>query len=138
MESMNDDGGMPIPFIEVDERENFQVNTEAMAILEEQQKKKLVVISIAGPYRSGKSFLGNRFLNRMKGFKIGSTVQSCTRGIWMWNKLIPLSPEVDSILLDTEGLNSTDRNAEVDVKIFSLAILLSSIFVFNQIGHITE
>lgn len=109
-----------------------------MAILEEHQSKKIVVVSIAGPYRSGKSFLANRFLNRMKGFEIGSTVNSCTRGIWMWNNLIPLSQDVDALLLDTEGLNSTDRTLDIDIKIFSLSILLSSVFVFNQLGHITE
>ena len=74
----------------------------------------------------------------MKGFQIGSTVQSCTRGIWMWNKTIPIKDDVDAILLDTEGLNSTDRSLDIDVKIFALSILLSSTFVFNQIGHITE
>jgi hypothetical protein len=37
-------------------------------------QKKIAVIAIAGPYRTGKSFLANRFLNRMKGFTIGSTV----------------------------------------------------------------
>lgn len=56
----------------------------------------------------------------------------------MWNKLVPLSQDVDALLLDTEGLNSTDRTLDIDIKIFSLSILLSSIFVFNQIGHITE
>ena len=56
----------------------------------------------------------------------------------MWNKFIPLNDDVDAILLDTEGLNSTDRALETDIKIFALSILLSSIFVFNQIGHITE
>lgn len=56
----------------------------------------------------------------------------------MWNKLIPLNEDVDALLLDTEGLNSTDRTLDVDVKIFALSILLSSVFVFNQIGHITE
>lgn len=71
-------------------------------------------------------------------FKIGSTVQSCTRGIWMWNKLIPINDEIDALLLDTEGLGSTDREFDVDIKIFALSILLSSTFVFNQIGHITE
>ena len=45
---------------------------------------------------------------------------------------------MDAILLDTEGLNSPDRTMDVDVKIFALSILLSSTFVFNQIGHITE
>lgn len=52
----------------MDERGEFSVNTEAMAILEEHQKKKISVVAIAGPYRSGKSFLANRFLNKMKGF----------------------------------------------------------------------
>ena len=87
------------------------LSTEAMSLLEKNSssKKKLAVIVIAGPYRSGKSFLANRFLNRMKGFQIGSTVQSCTRGIWMWNRMVPLSEEVDAVLLDTEGLGSTDR-----------------------------
>jgi len=47
-----------------------------MTLLEKNSssKKKLAVVVIAGPYRSGKSFLANRFLNRMKGFTIGSTV----------------------------------------------------------------
>jgi len=52
--------------------------------------------------------------------------------------LIPLSDEVDALLLDTEGLGSTDREFATDIKIFALSILLSSTFVFNQIGHITE
>ena len=68
------DEGKAIPLIEVDETGKFSVNTEAMSILEEHQKKKISVIAIAGPYRSGKSFLANRFLNKMKAFTIGSTV----------------------------------------------------------------
>ena len=56
----------------------------------------------------------------------------------MWNKFISLNDDVDALLLDTEGLNSTDRALETDVKVFALSILLSSVFIFNQIGHITE
>lgn len=56
----------------------------------------------------------------------------------MWSELIPISDEVDALLLDTEGLGSTDREFETDIKIFSLSILLSSTFVYNQIGHISE
>jgi hypothetical protein len=36
------------------------------------------------------------------------------------------------ILMDTEGLGSTERSTNTDIKIFSLAVLLSSHFVFNQ------
>ena len=42
------------------------------------------------------------------------------------------------IILDTEGLNSTQRDSTIDAKIFSLTILLSSMFIYNQIGHIDE
>ena len=56
----------------------------------------------------------------------------------MWNRLCPLAPGKDAIVLDTEGLASAERTTNVDTKIFSLAILLSSIFVFNQIGPINE
>lgn len=125
--------GKAIPFIQIEEDSGrFVVNVEAMSLLEQgDQRKRVAVVAIAGPYRTGKSFLANRFIGHMKAFTIGSTVQSCTRGIWMWNKLIPLSDEVDALLLDTEGLGSTDREFATDIKIFALSILLSSTFVFN-------
>ena len=56
----------------------------------------------------------------------------------MWNRLIPVSDQIDMLLLDTEGLGSTDREFETDIKIFTLSILLASTFVYNQIGHISE
>lgn len=36
--------------------------------------KKLASIVIVGPYWTGKSFIANWFLNRMKGFEVGSSV----------------------------------------------------------------
>ena len=41
-------------------------------------------------------------------------------------------------LLDTEGSGSTDRNSTHDAKIFSLVVLLSSLFVYNSMGAIDE
>ena len=52
--------------------------------------------------------------------------------------MVYINDEIDAILLDTEGLGSTDREFETDIKIFALSILLSSTFVFNQLGHINE
>jgi len=53
--------------VEIDEQtEEFRVSAEAMAFLASiPREKKVKVISVAGPYRTGKSFLLNRFLNQM-------------------------------------------------------------------------
>lgn len=40
--------------------------------------------------------------------------------------------------LDTEGTESIERSATHDSKIFALAILMSSYFVFNSVGCIDE
>lgn len=43
------------------------------------------VISVAGLYRTGKSYLLNRMLlNRSNGFGVGPTVNPCTKGLWVW------------------------------------------------------
>jgi polynucleotide 5'-kinase involved in rRNA processing len=80
--------GQAIPFITIDEKEGtFAVTTDAMVFLESiPRSMKVSVVSIVGPYRTGKSFLANRILNQSKGFAIGSTTQACTKGIWIWNK----------------------------------------------------
>lgn len=40
--------------------------------------------------------------------------------------------------MDTEGLHSSQRTTDVDLKIFALSVLLSSSFILNQIGPISE
>ena len=42
------------------------------------------------------------------------------------------------LILDTEGLSSTERSTNIDIKIFSLSILLASVFIYNQMGPINE
>ena len=56
----------------------------------------------------------------------------------MWNKPVHINNKVDAILLDTEGLGSTERTTNTDIKIFALSILLSSLFIYNCIGTISE
>ena len=78
----------------------------------------------------------------MKGFDIGSTVDSCTKGIWLWNQPVDFPDGRDdgtlTLLMDTEGLHSSERSKDADLKIFALTVLLSSSFVYNQMGAITE
>ena len=50
-----------------------------------------------------------------------------------------MSEDLHAILIDTEGLNSCERGDQsIDMKIFSLGVLLSSYFMYNCIGSIDE
>jgi hypothetical protein len=42
------------------------------------------------------------------------------------------------VVLDTEGLGALDEDSNHDVRIFSLAILISSYFIYNSVGSIDE
>eukprot|EP00742_Colponemidia_sp_Colp-10_P009471 GILJ01010327.1.p1 GENE.GILJ01010327.1~~GILJ01010327.1.p1 ORF type:complete len:919 (-),score=186.39 GILJ01010327.1:130-2637(-) len=74
----------------------------------------------------------------MKGFEVGGSINACTKGIWMWGKPIHLDEETDVLLLDTEGLGSHDRSQSEDVRLFALSLLLSSLLIYNRIGHLDE
>ncbi|EDL12050.1 mCG7490, partial [Mus musculus] len=72
-------------------------------------------------------------------FSMGSTVQSQTRGIWMWCVPHPEKPDHTLVLDDTEGLGDVEKgDNQNDCWIFALAILLSSTFVYNSIGAINQ
>ncbi|RLN47740.1 hypothetical protein BBJ28_00011209, partial [Nothophytophthora sp. Chile5] len=74
------------------------------------------------------------------GFRVGPTTESCTRGIWLWAPNPPIRNPAGQLVLflDTEGMASTDNDESYDAKIFSLGLLLSSLFVFNTMGVIDE
>ena len=42
------------------------------------------------------------------------------------------------LVIDSEGIGALDESAEHDARIFSLAILLSSCFIYNSVGSIDE
>jgi hypothetical protein len=105
-------------------------------------------VCLAGQYRTGKSFFLNQLAsrgakataNKANGFRVGPTTESCTRGIWLWDPV----PTVRNargervLFMDTEGIAATDNDESYDAKIFSLGLLLSSLFVFNTMGVIDE
>ena len=74
----------------------------------------------------------------MDGFAVGPSTMPCTKGIWIWSEPVKITEDTSLIIIDTEGLNSVQRDINVDVKIFALSVLLSSVFVYNSLGHIDE
>ena len=138
--------GQGIPFIALEgegKDASFRLTEEAKEFLCT-LKAPVAIASIVGKYRTGKSLLVNRMLLDLKGsgFQVGATVNSCTKGLWIWNR--PLickqanGEEVQLLIVDTEGIGSLDADADHDAKIFALALLLSSYFIYNSVGSIDE
>ncbi|XP_030641362.1 guanylate-binding protein 1-like [Chanos chanos] len=97
----------------------------------------VVVVAVVGLYRTGKSYLMNRLAGKQTGFALGSTIESKTKGIWMWCVPHPIKTGHTLVLLDTEGLGDVDKgDSKNDAWIFCLAVLLSSTLVYNSRGTI--
>ena len=102
------------------------------------------VIAVAGKYRTGKSFLLNRVIintREKKGFGVGPTINPCTKGLWCWTQLLDANHQgqkLKCLLIDSEGIGALDEDENHDTKIFLLALLLSSFFIYNSIGTIDE
>uniref|UniRef100_A0A673IS64 Guanylate binding protein 1 n=1 Tax=Sinocyclocheilus rhinocerous TaxID=307959 RepID=A0A673IS64_9TELE len=95
----------------------------------------VVVVSVVGLYRTGKSYLMNRLAGQQSGFALGSTIESKTKGIWMWCVPHPNKEGHTLVLLDTEGLGDVAKgDSKNDGWIFCLAVLLSSTLVYNSRG----
>ena len=62
--------GKAIKFIEISDDGEFSVTAESMFVLEKHQSRKIAVVAVGGPHKTGKSFLCNRILSHMRGFEI--------------------------------------------------------------------
>ena len=130
----------PVQFITIDNEGHCKLTKESEEIISKIETN-IAVVCIAGIYRSGKSYLLNRLLGRQDGFEIGPTIASCTKGLWIWGDPVNLNGKNYKVLIiDTEGLASAfeDRNESIDMIIFCLGLLLSSLFIYNSMKNIDE
>ncbi|KAM4652199.1 guanylate-binding protein 1-like, partial [Discoglossus pictus] len=128
----------PICLIENTEKKEFRVNPEALKILSE-ISKTVVVVAIVGLRQSGKSYLMNRLAGKSSGFALGYPGESKTKGIWMWCIPHPYNEEHVMVLLDTEGLRDEKKGDHTnDIWILTLAVLLSSTLVYNNMGTLSH
>ena len=133
--------GESIPLISF-ENDKFFIGQRALDLLKDMEPP-LSVVSVAGLYRTGKSFLLNRVILQRPGFSVGCTVNACTKGIWMWSEpLLHIDSKtgrsIKVLVIDTEGIGAPTADASHDTRVFSLALLLSSFFVYNSMGSIDE
>ena len=136
-----------VPFVTFnDSTKKFIINEDAIKIISKEENKQIGILSLVGKYRTGKSFLLNRVLidkKSKKGFDVGPTIKPCTKGIWLWSSPLIINNNYSNTsfpayLIDTEGLGAYDEEINHDSKIFLIAILISSLFIYNSFGTIDE
>ena len=136
-----------LPFVIFNQKtKKFIINEDAVNILTNPENKQIGIVSLVGKYRTGKSFLLNRVLidkKSQKGFDVGPTIKPCTKGIWLWSSPLMITNKSSAspfpaYLIDTEGLGAYDEEINHDSKIFLMAILISSLFIYNSFGTIDE
>ena len=134
-----------IPFI-IFQDGKYIIQEQAKNILCQKSNENIGIISLVGKYRTGKSFLLNRVILNIEnnsGFEVGPTFKPCTKGIWLWSEPLMIQNNHSKTpfpcyLIDTEGLGAYDEEVNHDTKIFLIAVLMSSLFIFNSFGAIDE
>lgn len=122
------------------------------------QEKKVVVVSVAGAFRKGKSFLLDFFLrylsaegqpdwlgdddSPLEGFTWRGGSERETTGILLWSEPFicktPSGEEVAVLLMDTQGAFDSESTVRDCATIFALSTMLSSVQVFNLTHNIQE
>ena len=110
----------------------LEITTEAINILTGLKNEKLSILSINGPFSTGKSYLANSIINKKNvGFNVGQK----TEGIWLWVSPTLLNNGSKLLILDCQGL---DKNQIISSKLFMLAVLLSTCIIYNTQGELNN
>ena len=126
----------------IDFSKGFKINPEALDFLRS-IKDEIIIVSVIGKARTGKSYLMNLLLDLVgkgEGFQVASTLQSCTKGIWLWGTpKNSFNGKAKIVFLDSEGTSSIDKSTKTyDSRIFALVSLISSLFLYNTYSNIDE
>ncbi|CAB3241116.1 unnamed protein product [Arctia plantaginis] len=136
---------------------------ESILLRDDIRNLPIVVVSVAGAFRGGKSFILDFFLRYLKaptesqltkewlgsedelleGFDWRGGSESNTKGIHIWPEPIVVStPQTDEkvvvLLMDTQGTFDMESDMGDNSSIFALSTLLSSVQIYNLRANIGE
>ncbi|XP_077494146.1 atlastin-1-like isoform X2 [Amblyomma americanum] len=154
-------GGRPVQILRAMTDGSWELDAEALQkiLLDDRVKDKPVaVVSVAGVYRKGKSFLLGFFLRYMQsqckeqwlgskdetleGFSWRGGCERDTTGILLWDEVFLVTTsegkEVAVLLMDTQGTFDCESTTKQSAIVFALSTLISSVQVYNISGNITE
>ncbi|CAG8663614.1 12892_t:CDS:2 [Dentiscutata erythropus] len=123
-----------LSYMRLDDEGLILLDEQALRILKEVEEP-IAVITVVGSYRRGKSYFANTLLGRHDGFKLGSSVDGCTKGIDIWDT--PFSHEGKRVVvIDCEGINDPNQEAPWANNLFILCLAISSTLIYNINGVI--
>ncbi|CAG8788076.1 37743_t:CDS:2, partial [Gigaspora margarita] len=106
------------------------LDEQALRILKKIEEP-ISVITVVGSYRRGKSYFANTLLGRHDGFKLGSSVNGCTKGIDIWDT--PFYHK-GKLIIDCEGIDDPNQEVPWANKLFILCSAISSTLIYNING----
>ncbi|XP_064556647.1 atlastin [Drosophila montana] len=158
-------GGSAVQVINASEEHTFVLNEDALSevLMRDEVKDRYVcVVSVAGAFRKGKSFLLDFFLRYMyskyvrhdvtdwlgdeseplSGFSWRGGSERDTTGILMWSDIFlhdyPNGDKIAIILLDTQGAFDSQSTVRDCATVFALSTMLSSVQIYNLSQNIQE
>jgi len=110
---------------------------EGLALLS-QHEGQIALVSVVGPYHSGKSFLLNALLQDTQAFTVGKKTSPETMGIWLCRTNLTASDGSEVWLMDSEGFFGPGVDEGYDAKVFTVATLVGAHVVYNTVKVIDQ
>jgi len=101
-------------------------------------RHNISLVSVVGPYHSGKSFLLNALVGDTHVFSVGRKTLPETMGIWICRTEMKASDGSEVWLMDSEGFFGPGVSESYDAKIFTIASLLGGHLVYNTVKIIDQ
>jgi hypothetical protein len=119
---------IPIQLI-INNKDSLEISNEAIKLLYSLKNQKLVVLSINGLTKTGKTKLANYLISNENGFNS----KESTKGIWLWSLPISIDNNTKLLILDCEGIQDNKIN-----KYTLLSVLFSTHFIYNTKGDLND
>lgn len=144
----------------IHELELIEENLEKIMCHPDVKENPVQIVSIAGAFRKGKSFLLGFFLkylqmdtqmqecdwlsehDKIEGFEWRGGSERVTSGIQIWSKPFvcenKFGEKVAVLLMDTQGVFDNESTVEDCASIFALSNLISSVQIYNLMQQLQE